>query len=205
MVHDSGYIQETDDTTGSGAKYIKTHVTRSINFIQKNRKTFKIDEAQAHRIGILISGTYLGTKFESISFSDDQERMAAEVLASADLLGQMADRTYLEKLLFLYYEFKEAGFPGYDTEFDMLKKTLGFYETTKIRLFQTLGRATKMANIHFFQRYGIHRNLYLESIEHQINYLQTIIDDTSANFRKKLKRIDLEEVTRTHQNPAKVS
>ena len=31
----------------------------------------------------------------------------------ADLVGQMSDRAYLEKLLFLYYEFKEAGFPGY--------------------------------------------------------------------------------------------
>jgi hypothetical protein len=205
MIHDSGYIQKTGDTTGSGAKYTKTHVVRSIAFITENRERFGLEEAVAERIGRLVSGTDLSLDFTTIPFAGPEEKMAAELLASADLLGQMADRTYLEKLLFLYYEFKEAGFPGYDTEFDMLRKTLGFYESTKVRLFRTLGRATGMAEYHFFRRYGIRENFYIESIERQIHYLQTIIDDTSANFRKKLKRIDLEEVTRTHQNPARVS
>lgn len=110
----------------------------------------------------------------------------------------MADRTYLEKLLFLYYEFREADFPGYDTEFDILRKTLGFYESTKIRLFETLNNASNYAYEHFESRYGVKKNLYMESIQRQIDYLQSIIDDDSANFRTKLKRLDLDEVSRTH-------
>ncbi len=199
MLHDAGYIQERGDTAGTGAKYTKTHVARSIAFTLKNREAFDLDLARAERIGRIIKGTELGTPFESIPFTDQLEKFAAQLLASADLLGQMADRTYLEKLLFLYYEFTEAGFPGYSSEFDMLKKTLGFYEMTKERLFKTLGNASEMALHHFSSRYGVKKNLYLESIERQIEYLRSIMDDSSVNFRKKLKRIDLEEVTKTHQ------
>jgi hypothetical protein len=157
-----------------------------------------LDEESAARIGRLIAGTDLATPFDDIPFSSERELFAGKLLASADLLGQMADRTYLEKLLFLYYEFKEAGFPGYDTEFDMLRKTLGFYEMTKRRLFGLLGEVTNLAYFHFLGRYGVMENLYLESIERQIDYLRSIIDDDSVNFRKKLKRIDLEAITASH-------
>ncbi len=56
------------------------------------------------------------------------------MLGSADLLGQMSDRAYLEKLLFLYKEFREAGIPGFNTEFDIIRKTVDFYEITVQRL-----------------------------------------------------------------------
>lgn len=200
MLHDAGYIQEEGDITGTGAKYTKTHVDRSVSFTMKNREAFCIREENAVRIGRLVSGTDLALNFDDIPFSNAQERIAAELLASADLLGQMADRTYLEKLLFLYYEFREAGFPGYDTEFDILKKTLSFYESTKHRLFKTLNNATRFALVHFKNRYDVDTNLYLESIQHQIDYLESIILDDTVNFRKRLKRLDLEEVSRTHSH-----
>ncbi|HHU37571.1 MAG TPA: hypothetical protein GXZ47_10165 [Treponema sp.] len=200
MLHDAGYIQEVEDTKGTGAKHTKTHVTRSIAFTKKNQNVFHLSPTNSTRIGRIISGTDLAIPFNTIPFESDHERWAAELLASADLVGQMADRTYLEKLLFLYYEFREAGFPGYDTEFDILRKTLGFYESTKIRLFDTLGNATRFAQDHFASRYGINKNLYLESIQRQIDYLQGIIEDSTANFRKKLKRLDLENVSKTHQH-----
>ncbi len=202
MLHDAGYIQEETDTTGTGAKYTKTHVARSIAFTVRNREAFGIDEARAGRIGRLIAGTDLATDFKTIPFLNGNEVYVAKLLASADLLGQMADRTYLEKLLFLYYEFKEAGFPGYSTEFDMLRKTLGFYEMTKERLFGLLGEVSNLALFHFESRYGVPRNLYLESIERQIEYLQNIIDDDTVNFRKKLKRLDLEAISSSHQTTA---
>lgn len=147
MLHDTGYIQESGDTSGTGAKYTRTHVARSIAFTARNREAFGLDTARAERIGRLIAGTDLATPFDAIPFADERECYAGKLLASADLLGQMADRTYLEKLLFLYYEFKEAGFPGYNTEFDMLRKTLGFYEMTKQRLFGLLGEVTDRKSV----------------------------------------------------------
>ncbi len=201
MLHDVGYIQEAGDDSGTGAKHTKTHVARSIAFAAREREAFALSEDQTARIGRLIQGTDLAVDFDSIPFEGTAERFAGQLLASADLLGQMADRTYLEKLLFLYYEFKEAGFPGYDTEFDILRKTLGFYEMTRKRLFITLGNASVMALHHFSARYGVHHNLYMESIERQIEYLTEIMDDDTVNFRKKLKRLDLEAVSEAHRQP----
>lgn len=40
MLHDVGYIQESNDTTGTGAKHTKTHVTRSIAFAAKHHEIF---------------------------------------------------------------------------------------------------------------------------------------------------------------------
>ena len=104
----------------------------------------------------------------------------------------MSDRAYLEKLLFLYYEFKEAGFAGYETEFDMLRKTMGFYELTVSRLDGDLGGVRAMARRHFAERWGADHDLYAEAMGRQMDYLQNILDDASTNFRKKLKRLDLE-------------
>ncbi len=198
LLHDAGYIQEASDLEGTGAKYTKTHVARSIAFTLTHRDSFDLTEERAKRVGRLIAGTDLGLNFDDIPYVDEEEKFAGKLLAAADLLGQMADRTYLEKLVFLYYEFKEAGYPGYDTEFDILRKTLGFYEMTKKRLFGLLGETMDLPLRHFASRYGVEQNLYLESIERQIAYLQTIIDDNSVNFRKKLKRLDLESITASH-------
>ncbi|HKL85341.1 MAG TPA: hypothetical protein VJ861_03305 [Treponemataceae bacterium] len=198
MLHDVGYIQEATDQSGTGAKYTQTHVERSIAFTLRHREEFTLTEKRAEGIARMIATTNIATDFLSIAFISNEEKRGAKILASADLLGQMADRTYLEKLLFLYYEFKEAGFSGYDTEFDMLRKTLGFYEMTKKRLIETLDNTSDLALQHFSSRYGVRKNLYIESIERQIEYLASIIDDDTVNFRKKLKRLDLEEITKTH-------
>ncbi|HPO02203.1 MAG TPA: hypothetical protein PL077_02575 [Treponemataceae bacterium] len=199
MLHDAGYIQEASDTEGTGAKYTRTHVKRSMEFSRRHREDFHLSEERCDRICLMIAATDLATPIPDIPFEDESTLYAAKVLATGDLLGQMADRTYLEKLLFLYYEFSEAGFPGYETEFDMLRKTLGFYEMTKKRLSETLDGAADLARSHFKARYGLDRNLYIESIERQIDYLGSIMEDSSVNFRKKLKRMDLETISRTHR------
>ena len=106
----------------------------------------------------------------------------------------MADRAYLEKLLFLYYEFREAGIEGYNTEFDILRKTLDFYEITQTRLETTLKGSYLYAAVHFAVRRGINYNLYMEAIERHMNYLKKILSDETTNFRHKLKRLDMESV-----------
>jgi hypothetical protein len=73
---------------------------------------------------------------------------------------------------------------------------------TKDRLFGLLGDVSNLALFHFETRYGVTRNLYIESIERQIQYLQTIIDDDTVNFRKKLKRLDLEAISTSHRMPS---
>jgi hypothetical protein len=151
-----------------------------------------LSEDRAIEIGRIIECTNLSNLPKELEFKDPESECAGAILGAADLLGQMGDRTYLEKLLFLYYEFREAGVPGYSTEFDILRNTLGFYGRTRERLDKDLEGIPSLARVHFRERFDIDQNLYLESIERQMDYLKAIIEDDSTNFRKKLKRIDLE-------------
>ncbi len=192
LFHDTGYIRAAGEEAGTGARYTSCHVERSVRFVLGNAAALGINNPQG--IARLIWSTGLDNEFARQTWVSQAERDAACMLASADLVGQMADRIYLEKLLFLYYEFKEAGFPGYDTEFDILRKTIGFYELTIARLDGHLGGFRSFARHHFRKRYGIDRDLYAEAMERQMAYLQDILADSSTNFRRKLKRLDLETV-----------
>ncbi len=196
LLHDTGYIQEDWDTTGTGAKYTKIHIERSMEFTKKNAEAFKLNQERRERIISFIECT--GLRFDCRTLSDGDKALACSMLGTADLLSQMSDRAYLEKLLFLYREFTEAGLEGFETEFDILKKTLAFYESTVVRLNKNLMRCYEFAEYHFRSRFRIKENLYIEAIEKQMDYLQKIIDDNTTNFRNKLKRIDLEQTEIHH-------
>ena len=190
LLHDTGYIQEDWDTEGTGAKYTRQHEKRSIDFVKRHAGVFEIEEEETEPIVRLIQSTDLKMDFARIPFPSEEQQDAGAILGSADILGQMSDRAYLEKLLFLYYEFQEAGIPGYETEFDILKKTRQFYETVKGRLRDTYLHMFELAYHHFRERYGINENLYIVAVDRQMAYLDQIIADQTSNFRHKLKRGD---------------
>jgi len=196
LLHDSGYIQAEGDLVGTGAKYTRSHVDRSAAFTLAHAAELGLPPERARRLARLILGTDLARPWEGLELRGPAERLAAAILAAADLLGQMADRAYLEKLLFLYYEFREAGIEGYSTAFDILKKTAGFYAAVEARLDGPLGAAAPFARAHFAARYGQDRDLYREAVSRQMAYLDGIMADDKANFRRKLKRLDLEAIER---------
>jgi len=196
LLHDTGYIQEEFDTDGTGAKYTAVHVKRSIEFTEKNAAILNLSQPDIAEISTFIACT--GLKYDYIYNLTGEERIGGSILGTADLIGQMSDRAYLEKLLFLYYEFNEAGMEGFDTTFDILKKTLFFYESTMERLDKTLMGSYDYAKYHFSSRLDIKENLYMIAIAKQIDYLKTIIDDESTNFRNKLKRLNVEEIDRRY-------
>jgi hypothetical protein len=190
LLHDTGYIQEDWDTEGTGAKYSPQHEQRSVEFLERHAGVFEIEEPEIEPIIRLIQSTDLKTDFAKIAFPSEEEQDSGAILGSADILGQMSDRAYLEKLLFLYHEFREAGIPGYDTEFDILKKTRDFYEAVKGRLRDTYLHVFELAHHHFRERYEVNQNLYIVAVDRQMAYLDKIIGDQSTNFRHKLKRGD---------------
>lgn len=196
LLHDAGYVQEAEDSAGTGAKYTKTHVLRSAAFAEKHAAAFRLEGAAAGRVARCILGTDLALPWDGLPSEGDGERRCMAVLAAADLLGQMADRGYLEKLLFLYFEFREAGFGGYESAFDILRKTASFYSTIRDRLDGTLGTVSFSARRHFKVREGVDADLYRDAIASQMAHLDAIMDDDSDNFRARLRRLDLEEAER---------
>jgi len=191
LLHDAGYIQEDNDIEGTGAKYTATHVSRSVEFTKKNYKLLNLLDDDIPVITSLIECTC--TTSDPIVNLSGEDYLCGAILATADIIGQMSDRVYLEKLLFLYYEFVEAGIDGYNTAFDILRKTHQFYKTTLDRLSGRFYAFYDLAKYHFDVRYNIDENLYMTAINNQMTYLKKIIDDTDGNFRNKLHRLNIQE------------
>lgn len=187
ILHDAGYIQEITDNEGTGAKYTLKHVERSIVFMKEYFRKNGLKDFNSARNMVRCTG--INVDLGKIKFSDKSEEILGKMLGTADLIGQMASRTYLEKLLFLYHEFKEGGVSGYVSEIDLLQKTLDFYRSIKTRLKKDFDDVYRYAQVHFQKRYHINKNLYFVAIDREISYLRKILVDDSENYRKRLRRM----------------
>jgi len=188
LLHDVGYIQEEHDMEGTGAKYTANHVQRSIDFLEHHGSEFELSDEEIADGRAMILCTDLAVDISTIEFTSAKVELLGKMLDSADLLAQMADRTYLEKLLFLYHEFKEAGVGDYESEVDLLQKTLAFYDFIAQRLKTTLDETDRFMGPHFTSRWGIHTNLYHVAIENQRNYLKQILEIQDSDPRDHLRR-----------------
>lgn len=187
LMHDVGLIQEEGDRGGTGAKYTVGHEKRSVSFLEHYFHQYGRSDQDIYDASRMIDSTCLATKAEDIEFTDKEARFGARILATADLLAQMGDREYLEKLLLLYLEFEEAGLP-YDSPFDLLQKTHGFYEIMLRRMEGPLAGVRQFSRPHFLARWGIDRDLYDSSIQANMSYLYEVLKESPQSYLRKLKR-----------------
>lgn len=188
LMHDVGYAQQQGEETGTGAQLMETHVTRGIEFMQHYIASQRFPPDLAAPLKLIILCTDPAVAVTGIDFPDKRIRLLGQILETADLTGQMADRAYLEKLLFLYLEFKEAHFGSYRNIQDLLRKTLNFYSITRKKLDGELDGIYTNLTPHFKDMLGEERNYYLESIEKNIAYLTEIISLNEADHLAMLKR-----------------
>ncbi|MDE2309932.1 MAG: HD domain-containing protein [Betaproteobacteria bacterium] len=165
LMHDIGYMQRHGEETGTGAQFIKSHVKRGIEFMQHYIVDQHFPPDLATPLKFIILCTDPALAISEIDFPDKRTSLLGQIVSTADLTGQMADRTYLEKLLFLYLKFKEAHFGSYQNINDLLRKTQNFYEITRQKLDGELGGIYAMLSLHFKDRFGVENNYYLEAIE----------------------------------------
>lgn len=196
MMHDVGYAQLRGQESGTGAQYTQTHVQRGIEFMRR----YFAERNLPPDIAVAVTGMILGTEhnrpFAGIDFNDDRARMLARIVATADITGQMADRIYLEKLLFLFLEFREAHFGSYQSMYDLLCQTSRFYETTREKLDGALGGIYKKFEFHFKETMGVDNNFYLEAIAKNMAYLSKVVAHNEAELFAMLKRNGVVEKTR---------
>ncbi|MCK4910476.1 MAG: HD domain-containing protein [Thermodesulfovibrionales bacterium] len=188
LMHDTGYIQAYDETHGTGAKYTAIHVERSIEFMEAYFKRLGWPMDDYKSAARMVLATNLSYKLTDIPFMSEEEKMGARALFISDMLGQMADRVYLEKLLFLYLELSEANVMGYSSEEDLLHKTVDFYETTWSRLVNEAGYTEDHMRRHFEVRWGIPHDLYAHAAQKNIAYLQYILENHRSSHREMLNR-----------------
>jgi hypothetical protein len=182
LMHDTGYLQSVEDDTGTGAKYTLTHIARSIEFMKQYflDHGYPLEDLPACRNFLRCTG--LDVDIEKIDFHSRQHEILGKMLGAADLIGQMSDRGYLEKLPFLYYEFREGGVPGFADEFDLLRKTPHFWELVQKRFATELGQVDRYQRDHFRVRWGIDQDLYRKAIEKNIDCLKLVLENHHVDY-----------------------
>ena len=188
LFHDAGYLQTSDDIVGTGAKYTASHIERSIEFLNRYFNVMRFPTDYPRLAASLLHCTGLNVNISAIHFASTNLELLGKMLGAGDLIGQMADRVYLEKLPFLFYEFKEGRIRGYESEFDLLKKTLIFNETTQNRLATDLGGVNRFMRPHFKERWGVDEDLYDEAIRGHMEHLKLLIAEHPRDYRSLLRR-----------------
>lgn len=190
LFHDVGLIRREDETgEGTGARFTVGHEARSIDFMERYFRAHGYDEGDIIDATHIIQCTMLARGIGEIPFRNGETRLLGQILGTADVVAQMADRAYLEKLLLLFREFREAQIPGYGSELELLEKTPSFYDqVVRSRLEKEFDHVDHFLVSHARVRWGVEEEPFHRSIERNLNYLHGILDRDRAHYRNYLRR-----------------
>jgi hypothetical protein len=189
LLHDSGYMRRVSESeVENGAVFTKVHVSRSADFLSRYLPTIGFGP-EAETAARLVHFTGYEMDVDDIKVSEPKDRLLGYMVGTADLIGQMSDRMYLEKCReFLYQEFvlgsiaREKLPDGreivrYSSPEDLIYKTPGFYEyVARDRINRKLGAADRWAEAHFDGP-----NLYQVEIDSNMSYLREAIESADLN------------------------
>ncbi len=193
LLHDSGYLKRAaEGHIENGAVFTKVHVSRSADFLLRYLPQLGFAE-EAGAAAKLVHFTGYEMDIDDILLHDPKDRLLGHLVGTADLIGQMSDRMYLEKCReFLYSEFvwgsiaRETLADGreivrYASPEDLMLKTPGFYEyVARTRMEKKLGGADRYAAAHFDGP-----NLYQSEIDRNMHFLRNAIEQADL---KRLRR-----------------
>jgi len=182
LFHDAGYIRDADDqVTRNGAEFTLTHVSRSAQFLARYLPTIGM-AAWVPVATQIVHFTGYELRFDQIRLDEPLDRKVGHLLGTADMMAQMADRCYLEKIRDrLYPEFVLGGVAvrrgddglkvKYASGLDVLRRTPDFVaETMRTRLDGEFGGAYRYVEVLFGGR-----NPYMETIERSLHHLEQVL------------------------------
>lgn len=194
LFHDIGFIAHTADTVRCGAQLTQGHEERSAAFAASYLRRQGYDESSIRSVSTFIACTSLSSRPSRMRFQSREEQVAAHILGSADLLAQMSDRLYLEKLPLLYLELRDAGIQDYASAFELLSRTPGFFrQVAQPRLEQEFENAARFAGAYFLWFENQPRNLYLEYIHKNMEYVPTALECGPDSWWTALRRAGVVE------------
>jgi len=193
LLHDVGYLRHRHDTRHqNGAEYTLSHVSRGSRFVEQYVSRLGMSDL-APVAGKIIHFTGYEVAVDTIELPNLMFRRLGNMLGTADIIAQMADRCYLEKCRDrLFPEFVAGGLASdgqpeaqdskrFSSAQDLLSKTPAFYSTAEHRLNELLGGAYGYAETHFGGR-----NLYLEEVMKNVQHAARIAaeGDVDALLRR---------------------
>jgi hypothetical protein len=108
LLHDSGFLKQAGDESGSGAKYTMIHERRSCDFARGYLPRLGVTAAEIEDICSAIRCTGPRNRISAQTFRTPIARRMACLLVTADYVSQMCAPDYAEKLDYLFAEFSEA-------------------------------------------------------------------------------------------------
>ncbi|MEJ2431441.1 MAG: HD domain-containing protein [Deltaproteobacteria bacterium] len=179
LFHDTGLIQTVEEAEGAGGQHTIGHEDRSIIVIGKYLAENGYSQEDVRDCGHMIKCTELFYPLEEIPFNSEEVRTMGKVVGTADLVAQMADRNYQEKLPLLFLEYQEAGVKGFETPLELFSETEKFYRSVaRKRMTGVLGGVSSAALYHFRERWEIDRNLYEEAIKYNIRLMKETVSES---------------------------
>ncbi len=140
LLHDTGFLRRDGEQGGTGAQFAGVHVERGVTVAAELLPEFAVTPAEVAVVELAIRGTALDanpTLLDSVSL---RERCLAQLVGTADLLGQLAAPDYPDRLGDLYREFAESGMTGGLDEAGFLRRTRSFWSDVALpRLDGVLG------------------------------------------------------------------
>jgi hypothetical protein len=179
LFHDTGLIQTVEETEGTGAQHTIGHEDRSIALMGKYLAENGYSQEDIRDCGHIIKCTELFFPMEEIPFGSEEVWIMGKIVGTADLVAQMADRNYQEKLPLLFMEFQESGVQGFETPLELFSKTEEFYrKVARKRMRNELKGVSAAAHDHFRERWNIDKNLYEDSIKYNIRRMKDTVTES---------------------------
>ena len=189
--HDLGLLKQPVDQK-NGRQSIFYHESQSIHILDDYLKKNNLPQKYSTNCASIIYSTSLKWAPGRNIGIDKQLELCCQVVATADILAQMADRYYVESLPLLFEEQRDCGITDHESALDLLRETTHFHEQiVKKRLEVTLGNLVPSMQTHFRIRWDIDKNLYAENIDLNLNYLKEITHNCANDFecwKKRLRR-----------------
>ncbi len=190
--HDCGLLLKSSETESTGAVFTKEHEARSIVVLERYLEEQDISFSILPDCSLIIQCTNLSVDPDTLTFPSDDIRLASAIVGSADILAQMADRFYLERLPLLFQEHKEGGITSHDSAIELMQHTSYFYHEVIVdRLERVFDNLAQVMRIHFRERWGLDRNLYLENINKNVDYIKIVVqscEDELEGLQRFLRR-----------------
>ncbi|HXC41233.1 MAG TPA: HD domain-containing protein, partial [Burkholderiales bacterium] len=193
LFHDIGYLRRpSDPAVETGAAFTLVHVSRGANFLREYLPRIGMQD-MADVAAELIHFTGYEKQVGGITVPGLVYRLLGNLLGSADIIAQMADRCYLEKCRDrLYPEFLAGGLARrtdssgkeiivYSSGADLVHKTPNFYQGAARRLNEDLQGGFNYAERHFGGQ-----NLYLEEVAKNIQFAKDLADDPELTSLKRI-------------------
>lgn len=180
LFHDIGLLRRDTEADIWGPTLTPIHEERGVEFMSSYLSATSLQ--QSAEMARLIMSTKL--IFRMPDTWSQLDKKLASMVATADLLSQLADRCYLEKCRdFLFIEFSAFGLAGkkdspYPDRETLLEKTPGFFHgIIQERLDQEFQGVYRLLEVHCG---GM--NPWLEAIGRNLKYLERVLE--SRNFAR---------------------